>query len=318
MYRIGLKTADSMFGKLVTMLERKGALDDALVIVLSDHGEALGLVNDTFIKDGAIIEGLGAPLKTMDAGHGQSVLSPSQYRVLLGFRTFGQEPVFVTSGSDLPSLATVEDIAPTILNLLGMDKDPLNTSGVSFAELLRSAGAPVAANVEPQRIRFTETDLAVLPAPEGGVDEVGTARANSKFFTIDPQAARLHIRRDFTPLALAYKERAAFTARDLLAALPAGPYLHQYVYFDMESGTGRLLSGRPGPELRDGQRLWDELHMHFDGELRPPTRVTMEDWPVFDEQWRSFLADRKARAKVADPGYKLDPTDTQAAAGVAQ
>jgi hypothetical protein len=58
--------------------------------------------------------------------------------------------------------------------------------------------------------------------------------------------------------------------------------------------------------------------MHFDGELRPPTRVTMEDWPVFDEQWRSFLADRKARAKVADPGYKLDPTDTQAAAGVAQ
>lgn len=318
MYRIGLNTADRMFGKLVTMLERKGALENALVVVLSDHGEALGLANDTFIEAGAIIEGLGAPLRMMDAGHGQSVLSPSQYRVLLGFRTFGQDPSFVTTGTDISSLATVEDIAPTVLNLLGIDDDPLNTSGFSFAELLRSAAAPVAAGADPQRIRFTETDLAVLPSPNGGVDEVSTARANSKFFTIDPQAARLHLRHDFTPLALAYKERAAFTSRDLLAALPAGPYLHQYVYFDMESGTGRLLLGRPGPELRDGQRLWDELHVHFDGELRPPTRVTLEDWPVFDEQWKNFLADQKSRSAALTVGGTSEPAGDRVEVGVAQ
>ena len=32
-----------MFGAVVAMLERKGALDNAIVVVLSDHGEALAL-----------------------------------------------------------------------------------------------------------------------------------------------------------------------------------------------------------------------------------------------------------------------------------
>ncbi len=42
MYRVGVEAADEMFGDLVSMLERKGALDNAIVVILSDHGEALG------------------------------------------------------------------------------------------------------------------------------------------------------------------------------------------------------------------------------------------------------------------------------------
>ena len=51
MYRIGLKTADRMFGELVEMLAAKGALQNALVIVLSDHGEAMGLPADSFFDE---------------------------------------------------------------------------------------------------------------------------------------------------------------------------------------------------------------------------------------------------------------------------
>ena len=43
MYRLGVQTADEMFGEIVAMLERKGALENAIVVVLSDHGEALEL-----------------------------------------------------------------------------------------------------------------------------------------------------------------------------------------------------------------------------------------------------------------------------------
>ena len=86
LYRIGLKTADRMFGELVAMLEAKGALQNALVIVLSDHGEALGLPTDSFFVDETFrVEGLKAPLRMAIHGHGQSVLSKSQYQVLLGF-----------------------------------------------------------------------------------------------------------------------------------------------------------------------------------------------------------------------------------------
>ncbi len=62
---------------------------NALVIVLSDHGEALGLRSDSFFSDDTfLVEGMKAPIKMEINGHGQSVLSKSQYQVLLGFRSF--------------------------------------------------------------------------------------------------------------------------------------------------------------------------------------------------------------------------------------
>jgi hypothetical protein len=106
-------------------------------------------------------------------------------------------------------------------------------------------------------------------------------------------------------LARAYKERAAFTSRQLLAALPAGPDAHQYVYFDLESGHGQLLLDRPGPELEDGQRLWDALHSRFAGELRPAVRVSMADWPIIEYQWQTFFTRRASQPP--SPGNGLEP-----------
>ena len=298
MYRIGLRTADSMFDQVVATLRRKGALDNAIVVVLSDHGEAMTLPNDAIMQNGAFVEGLGAPLKVLDIGHGQSVLSPTQYKVLLGFKSFGRAAGFAAASRDLPVTATVEDIAPTLLDLLQIPGNPLDSSGRSLAPLLRSPEA-IAAYAGPERIRFTETDLSVIPDVNGEVDEVGTARANSKFFGIDPATSRMHIRERMIPLVHAYKERAAFTSQHLLAAMPAGPDAHQYVYFDLATGNGKLLLARPGPELPEGQRLWDALATHFSGELRPPTRTTMSDWPAIEVAWRDYFINRKGKDSPA-------------------
>jgi hypothetical protein len=293
MYRIGLKTADAMFGQLVGMLKQKGAFENALVVVLSDHGEALALPNDTFFETGSIVRGLAAPLKTMDLGHGQSVLSPSQYHVLLGFRSFGASLKFAASGRDLPRPTTVEDISPTILDLVGVGGQQLEPSGRSFAPELLG----LAATVPDDRIRYTETDLAVLPAPDGSIDEAETARANSKFFTIDPATGRLHIRHSFRPLALAYKERAAYTQTNLLAAMPAGPYAHQFVYFDLATGQGELLLERPTDAI--AARLWDAIHDHYGAEIKPATRVTREDWPRIGNEWDTFFTDPRGPGRGA-------------------
>jgi hypothetical protein len=293
MYRVGLRTADSMFERVVSILRRKGALENAIVVVLSDHGEAMLLPNDAIMKHGAFVKGLGAPLKVLDVGHGQSVLSPTQYKVLLGFRYFGPDKLIAPASRDIQFGATVEDIAPTLLDLLAIPGNPLASSGQSLAPLLRSE-EPKAMSPGLERIRFTETDLSVLPNVQGGIDETATAKANSKFFGIDPDTARMYIRHDMLPLARAYKERAAFTSRRLLAALPAGPDAHQFVYFDLESGHGQLLLERPGPELDDGQRLWDALQSHYAGELRRPVRVSMADWPIIEYQWQHYFT-RRAR-----------------------
>jgi hypothetical protein len=303
MYRIGLRTADRMFGEILDLLEAKGALRNALVVVLSDHGEAMGLPSDSFFSDTFRVEGLGAPIKMEDHGHGQSVLSKSQYQVLLGFRTYGLEQAYGERGRTFSDPVTVEDISPTLLGILGIHGDPLSASGKSLLPELQSGDSNPA--VGPERIRFTETDLRVLPAPDGGVDETGTARQNSVFFEVDPRSARLHIRPLFAPLALAYKERAAFTRDQLLAAIPAGPNAHQYLYLDFANSHGRLLMTRPGDAEQTAQRLWDAMAAHYKGELKEPTRVTPADWPRIAEEWQKFpLAGRHENAPTPEP---MDP-----------
>ena len=56
------------------------------------------------------------------------------------------------------------------------------------------------------------------------------------------------MRPEYAPLALAYKERAAYTKDQLLAAMPAGPYAHQYIFLDFPKNHGRLLMARPGDD----------------------------------------------------------------------
>ena len=46
MYREAVHRADQQFGDLLAMLQRRGVLDNALVVVLSDHGEASARPDD--------------------------------------------------------------------------------------------------------------------------------------------------------------------------------------------------------------------------------------------------------------------------------
>lgn len=296
LYRIGLRTADRMFGELMDVLQRKGALDNALVVVLSDHGEALNLPNDSFFDETFRVEGLRAPLKMDDYGHGQSVLSRSQYQVLLGFRAFGPARGFGTQGRDLAFPVTVEDIGPTILDFAGIAGDPLSASGVSLLSRLESHAA--GEGDDASRVRFTETDLRVLPAPGGGVDEMGTARQNSAFFMVDPDTGRMHIRASMAPLAIAYKERAAFSKDYLLAAIPGGPNEHQYIFIDFPGNRGRLLLDRPGDADPEAQRLWDALFANYPGELKAPVAITPADWQRIEKEWADFSS-RQAGQQIA-------------------
>ena len=299
-YRLGLQTADEMFGGVVAMLERKGALENAIVVILSDHGEALSLPSDAILDNTSKVEGLRAPLLVTDFGHGQSVLSPVQYQVLLGFRTFGSvaAATFFSSGRDLLGGATVEDIAPTLLDLVHLPMDRLSPTGRSFAPLLRSEPGVTRVG-SADRVRFTETDLKVLPSTDGGVDELATAKRNSKFFEVSPETGRMNLRKSFAPLSIAYKERAAFTDDLLLAAIPAGPDAHQYLLLDKKARGGRLLLEPPAPESAAERQLWDAMVAHYGDELQRAVSITMRDWPIIEAQWNQFFVVRAARAKAA-------------------
>jgi arylsulfatase A-like enzyme len=283
-YREALQTADRMFGDVIDVLQSKGILDNAVVVVLSDHGEALGMPSDSLLNgsdglDGQVAE-LQAPVAVLKWGHGQSVLSPVQYQVLLGFRGFGSQAAIGAQGRDLLQTASLEDVVPTLMDLLG-ERAPV-VDGISLAPSLWSPlsdGGPHA-----QRIRFTETDFVITLSDSGELDEEDAARQAARLLEVDPASGWLQWRPAMVRPLLAKKERAALDDTHLLAAMPVAPSGHQYLLLNRRSGQGRILRGRPEQSDPSAQRLWDALHANFAGELDPPVVVTPEVQQPFARQ----------------------------------
>ena len=125
------------------MLRAKGVLDNAIVVFLSDNGEALHVPGDSLVGevlDGRV-EGLQTPVRVVNWGHGQSVLGPVQFQVLMAFRGYGPAAGFVSTGREFTVPASLTDIFPTVLDLLGHEIPAVD--GLSHAELERLVGLPI-------------------------------------------------------------------------------------------------------------------------------------------------------------------------------
>ena len=286
-YREALQTADRMFGEVLQVLRDKGILENALVVVLSDHGEALGMPTESLLNgvDGRVA-GLDVPVQVLNWGHGESVLSPVQYQVLLGFRGFGSLATIGKQGRDLMQPASLEDVVPTVMDLLHI-KGPA-VDGLSLVPSLRSPGNEGA--WQAGRIRFTETDIRVAPSDDGALEEEDAARQAAQLFEVDRSSGWLDLRPGMIEPLMMMKERAALDETRLLAALPVAPDRHQYLLVDRQSGQGRVLASRPDSSDPGAQRLWDALHDYFPGELKPPVLVTPEAQQKFAHQWAEHPA----------------------------
>ncbi len=121
-YSNAVIAADRQFGAIIQSLQRKGLLQDALVVVLSDHGEALGLPeSDTMLRGSVAREMLDGQRISL-WGHGSSVLSQHQFSTFLALRGFGSvnlPPAY--REHDAP--VSLVDLAPTIVDLMGMKSE---------------------------------------------------------------------------------------------------------------------------------------------------------------------------------------------------
>lgn len=112
-YVQALNTVDKQFGQLLSVLRNKGYLDEAITVLLSDHGE--GLSTDRYsLKP---LNGETGLLFGETYGHGTDVLNPKQYEVVLAFRGFGTHTM--KAGIARQSTGLI-DIAPTIADLIDL------------------------------------------------------------------------------------------------------------------------------------------------------------------------------------------------------
>lgn len=216
LYTSAVHRADRQFGDLLAALQKRGLLDNAIVIALSDHGEALGRPGDVLENAYPTTEG-GMP-KSEKWGHGTSVFSPAQYQVVLGVRTYGQAQALISGPGVRMEPVSLMDIAPTVLDLLGLES-PQGFDGMSLAQLLR-ADLPTPAFDD--RIRFTETEYN----PRGVASAHLTASALAeavKIYRLDAHTDRLLVRDTAINTILDGREYSAMLGKRAVAIAVPDP-----------------------------------------------------------------------------------------------
>jgi len=201
-------------------------------------------------------------------GHGTSVLTEEQYKVLLGFRRYGGVgEQYQPAVRDVP--ASLEDILPTILQALSLPAAPL-ADGLSLLPVLQ--GESNAEQTLSQRIRFTETDFNVPRMLAGDINVKWLAMQSIEYYRVDPQTGWVEFRREKLPEMMALKERAAIQGDWLLAALP-GAKGSTYVLVNRKTRMARL-----SPDLDSAQTdssaapLLTALLERYAGYLVAPSR----------------------------------------------
>jgi hypothetical protein len=271
LYMTSLQRADRQFGDLLDLLRRKGALDNALVVVLSDHGQELH--TDTGGLAGQLPENARAGFLAQSGGHGTSVLSPVQYQVVLGFRGYGEAARLLPPPGTLDAPVSLIDVAPTVLDLLSIPA-PEPFDGVSLVPALQGGAAAMPELAD--RIRFTETEYS--PRNFSTANLTGSALAEAaQAYLVDPSSDRVSVRTNWLPQLLSNRQYAALLGnRTLAAALPGLRKDGQHQLF-MITDPLRRATGKPvvtdanASAAEETERLRIALQDVFKVRIAPPS-----------------------------------------------
>jgi len=207
-------------------------------------------------------------------GHGTSVLSPHQYRVVLAMRGFGRAAAALEAPREIGTPASLEDVTPTLNDWLRLGMADA-FDGRSLLPLLRGEAPAAASN---DRIRFTETEFNPRGFLPGQTQTTSAVEAAMRFYEIDRESGRMHIRRDQRAKLLQQRQYAAIRGNEIVAAVP-GYYSPGFRFIYLDQGRGglpqSLEGGLPDPARAPGAAaLWAALQQRFgesfpDG-LHPP------------------------------------------------
>lgn len=234
-------------------------MDNAIVVVLSDHGEALGNLAEYKFP----YERLDQVPETVQLyGHGTSVFSPHQFKVLLAVRGFGAAARMLNGAGTRGQPASVEDIYPTIMDVLGYPStQPFD--GLSLASLLTKGSKPAGPDIL-NRVRFTESEFNPRGIGAGLGLTTSALLLARRNYDVQPDTGRLQVRRTSIPTMLKNRQYAAFRNQQFVAAVP-DDFSSGFLYFATNSADEP-----PMPvsveELKckpDLLELWNALQARF-------------------------------------------------------
>lgn len=152
-YLASVIRADIQFGNLFHVLKNH-LLDNALIFVVSDHGESEGPSDE---GQSAFTSATGdEPLITRMPGHGTYVIDKIQYRIVFGVKGFGKVRNMYRVSAQPVSLI---DIFPTILEIMGSTINHQPFDGISLEPWITNQKNP------PVKDRCLFVESGYNPAP---------------------------------------------------------------------------------------------------------------------------------------------------------
>lgn len=270
-YWMSLKRAERQVQDFLTLLQQDGLLQHSIVILLSDHGEALELSGDRITENNAFISDktkttiptFYPPSRDLEkinqsAGHGTDVLSLSQYHSMLAVRLYGMgiAPAKMVSG-----WVSLLDIKPTILGLLNISVQP--NSGRSLAAYVRGQNKIVSASND----FFIESDFSPAAVRSVHPETRKLLFEGIDFFNIDPITTRIVVRKSMGDLIISSKQYADINGYWILAVYPQKNGSMMPILVNLKTGQWTNDLKIPFAEKSPAKHMLDALKHFYGSEI---------------------------------------------------
>ena len=196
LYQEAVRLADQQAGNLLAYLKSKGILQNSMVVVLSDHGEALFQNNarqtraDQYVggKNNHFITYLQKQTDTkleQSGGHGSDLLSPEQFKCILGFQLY-KNGNMISKPAAIDNPVSLTDIAPTIARYFKSgSRDPQDGASLSNTILYQQT---------PPANRYIMMESGILPNIKLNKNNIG--KFAKFFYIINPRTLAIEMREE--------------------------------------------------------------------------------------------------------------------------
>lgn len=234
LYNEKIKDVNRMAEEIFNKIEKAGLLKNAVVVLLSDHGEGWP-------------DRYGSTLKPSSYGHGNNLLDQDQQRVMFAVQRYiDGKPVMTARSLNYP--ASLIDVLPTMLGVSAI-QIPNHLDGYDLNPLIEGTEN----NLPLVRPRLLETEIhvqAIDSVDDGNINEEAVAAETVGNYNVTNDG-RFELTRDAVDNFLQYKERAVEVN---------GQYLHWSKLLGFSVYNSLTYEKRPYDKNQQDDRI---LKQHF-------------------------------------------------------
>jgi hypothetical protein len=259
-YLASIHRADKQFGTILTHLKQQHLLDNAIVVVLSDHGQSFVSPNENLL---AAYQQLGkhlpprlqARLIASEEGHGTNLTDWVQTHIILAMHRYGKLPF---KKGPITQESSLIDIAPTLLASLNQTHE--NMQGITLLPALKGK------NLKPRSVMLeTGFTLPAILTAKKSIRKI--LDQGLRYIKLQGSTGKVFVRHLFTPLIVTGKQRAIFQYPWLVITYPINST--QFVSLAVNFATHQWTTDFTQPFIKNSKvpRLYAELRHYYSTEI---------------------------------------------------